>query len=215
MLAEAAISVGIAVVADICATLEPPHPLLEYNALTAPSWYALCEFARRYGHADIFDHNHGENLCSSYADGRFSVQSQKIDPNRMGTKFVGLYRTPPSVGSFDNSTSHFKCPALCADARGGNSTISNILHSASSQGSNRCSDSCVVVGFVGRLAKVKSAALFLLSAKHLILGTTRTKPCYNCVFVVIGSGQLRFVLEEFTRKLRIQDRVQFIGSVSI
>jgi glycosyltransferase involved in cell wall biosynthesis len=73
---------------------------------------------------------------------------------------------------------------------------------------SKCSDdSCLVVGFIGRLAPEKSIGLFIMAA-HAI-----SKANQNVRFTVIGDGILKESLLDLTCRLQIEHLFDFIGWV--
>lgn len=63
------------------------------------------------------------------------------------------------------------------------------------------------IGIVGRLVPIKDHRLFLDSACEIIKRDPNTKT----KFKIIGDGELRQSLEEYTRMLKISDYVEFLG----
>lgn len=63
------------------------------------------------------------------------------------------------------------------------------------------------VGIVGRLAPIKNHYLFLESASRVV----RDNPLLKVKFKIIGDGELRQRLEEYSRKLDIAHCVEFMG----
>lgn len=66
---------------------------------------------------------------------------------------------------------------------------------------------CLNIGIVGRLVPIKNHRLFLEGAAKVI----RDNPGLELRFKVIGDGELRAELEEFTRKLNLSSKVEFRG----
>ena len=65
----------------------------------------------------------------------------------------------------------------------------------------------VTIGIVGRLVPIKNHRLFLTSAAKVI----RDNPALDLRFKIIGDGELRAELEEFTQKLNLGSVVEFNG----
>jgi glycosyltransferase involved in cell wall biosynthesis len=211
----------IAVVVDV-SSLEAPHQDLQYHAVTGPSLYSICEFSRLFASdrmTQVSSHNKEVlGSCSGIHDE--VITEEKGRENSNSVKILGMYRTPPSVKSFEDSTAPVFCPRLCqcASARYENTdspaVVAGAVQEFGYQGRNRCSPACTVIGFVGRLMKVKSPSLFLQAAKLLLTASHDNIPmCPMCVFVVIGGGLYRPALEQLAQKFGISDHVEFIGEV--
>lgn len=63
------------------------------------------------------------------------------------------------------------------------------------------------IGVVGRLAPVKNHRLFLDAAAMII----KENPQLKARFKIIGDGELRGELEEYSRELKIESWVEFVG----
>ena len=66
---------------------------------------------------------------------------------------------------------------------------------------------CLNIGIVGRLVPIKNHRLFLEGAAKVI----RDNPALDLRFKIIGDGELRAELEEFSRKLNLSSAVEFSG----
>ena len=73
--------------------------------------------------------------------------------------------------------------------------------------SEKESGHCLNIGIVGRLVPIKNHRLFLEGAAKVI----RDNPALDLRFKIIGDGELRAELEEFTRKLNLSSVVEFSG----
>ncbi len=67
------------------------------------------------------------------------------------------------------------------------------------------SDDLPLVGIVARLVPVKGLSYFLQAAKLLV----QDRP--ECIFVIVGDGELRETLERDVEKLGIRNNVRFLG----
>ncbi len=68
----------------------------------------------------------------------------------------------------------------------------------------------LLIGLVGRLTEVKNHGMFLRVVS--LFNETEKADLPNIKFVVIGDGNLRDELENFTKELRISDSVVFLGN---
>lgn len=76
----------------------------------------------------------------------------------------------------------------------------------------------VNIGIIGRLAPIKNHHLFLEAARRLRrgfansrLGLVNESEPFNARFVIVGDGELRDELEEYSRKLNLSEFVEFSG----
>ena len=77
----------------------------------------------------------------------------------------------------------------------------------SSRESGKGTRRCLNIGIVGRLVPIKNHRLFLESAAKVI----RDNPALDLKFKIIGDGELRAELKEFTQKLNLNSAVEFSG----
>jgi glycosyltransferase involved in cell wall biosynthesis len=68
------------------------------------------------------------------------------------------------------------------------------------------SDDVVLVGMVGRLAKVKNHSLALRAFRRIVVQEN-----LDARLIIFGDGEMRSELESLGRQLRIEDRVSFMG----
>lgn len=68
-------------------------------------------------------------------------------------------------------------------------------------------DDTILIGIVGRLVPIKNHVLFLDSAKLI----NERYPDKSIRFIIVGDGELRNELEDYARKLGIDDKVIFYG----
>ena len=69
------------------------------------------------------------------------------------------------------------------------------------------SQKSISIGIIGRLVKVKNHKMFLDAVN--LLG--KRYPDIKAEFMIVGSGELKNELEEYTRKLKIENKVNFAG----
>lgn len=67
------------------------------------------------------------------------------------------------------------------------------------------------IGIIGRLSPVKNHRLFLKVAQKLRLILVNEAKPFKVRFIIVGDGELRQELEEFSRKLNIADCLEFTG----
>jgi glycosyltransferase involved in cell wall biosynthesis len=70
------------------------------------------------------------------------------------------------------------------------------------------SEDCTIVGTVGRLVPIKGQEYFLKAAESICGNGNNSQ---DVRFVIVGDGELRDKLEEFTRERGLEDKVFFTG----
>ena len=190
---------NIAVVMDLAARIESAHELMHPHALIGPSHYAICEYQRLISLSSktLFDRNKEEHTDTSISVS-VSGARRDISPNsHLVSSRIPSFLVTPGVDM--NIQAQMKCPiqgprihnhynkhnsdeTTTTITTNTTTTIKDVILSRAYHGRNRCNDACVVIGFVGRLAKMKSSALFLATAQ-LILASFP-----NAVFLVAGTG---------------------------
>ena len=75
------------------------------------------------------------------------------------------------------------------------------------RGSFNIKNDVILIGIIGRLVPIKNHKMFLRSAKYFII----KNPDIKVKFVVVGDGELRNDLQEYTHKLELNEYVTFCG----